>query len=235
MIRLACPRCKAILQQPDSMAGTAFSCPSCGQRLHIPLPPEMKSSPDIREGPPAGPSPSAQPPVHLAPPPVDSSSRNPSTPPPLPPLDKKPRAPDPDYDEDDDEYPSIAKRRPYRGRYSRETSVRAASSGFAWSLISMGMLLISIVLWFFIQAQHNRFGGDGGPLILITFLVILGSFILALLGIVFSSRGLDESNNYNRGQATAGLICGIIALVISCIVGLIFLCLGMLFWSVRGW
>src|SRR5262245_47145649 len=42
MIRFACPRCKAVLEQPEGVAGTQFSCPSCGQRLEAPKPAEAK-------------------------------------------------------------------------------------------------------------------------------------------------------------------------------------------------
>src|SRR5262245_55116251 len=43
MIRFACPRCKAVLERPENVAGSKFACPSCGQRLQVPLPPENKT------------------------------------------------------------------------------------------------------------------------------------------------------------------------------------------------
>ena len=43
MIRFLCPRCKAVLDQPENAAGTKLPCPSCGQRLQVPLPPENKT------------------------------------------------------------------------------------------------------------------------------------------------------------------------------------------------
>jgi hypothetical protein len=101
--------------------------------------------------------------------------------------------------------------------------------------MSMGLLLVSFVLGIMtVHSQHGRFLGDGEPLIVVILLVVLASLVLALMGIVFSSRGLDASNTYNRGQATAGLVCGIIALALGSIVALFFFCVGMIVWSVPG-
>jgi hypothetical protein len=236
MIRFACPRCKVVVQQPESAAGTQFACPSCGQRLQIPVPPADKSMLGdlVGEDHPV-PAQSAAPPQ----PPVVSASpgpaSTPATPPPLPPA-ARPSRRNRDFDDDyEDDFPSIARAASRRGRYSQESAVKAATSGLICSLISLGLLLVTFVLWVLtVHNQHVRFGGEGEPLVVVILLVILGSFVLALLGIVFSSRGLDESNRYNRGQATTGLVCGIISMVIGSIIGLFFLCVGMVFWSIPG-
>jgi hypothetical protein len=244
MIRFACPRCKSILEQPENVAGTNFACPSCGQRLQVPMIPESKARP----GDPAGndlPAPAsaaaAPPPIPLSPPPFVTASQRPvpasaaPSPPPAP-ARSPPRYRDCDDDYDDDDFPSIERHGSRRGKYSQEMSAKAAASGLVCSVLSLGLLLVTFVLWILIVQgqQRGRMGGDGEPLIAVILLLILGSFVLALLGIVFSSRGLDEGNRYNRGQATAGLVCGIVSLVIGSVVGLFFLCMGMVFWSIPG-
>ena len=143
---------------------------------------------------------------------------------------------DRDRDDDyDDEFSSIERHPSPRGRLSPEVSARAASSGLVCSLVSLALLLVSFVLAVAtFSNQHRRFGGENEPLVVIVLLVVLGSFALALLAIVFSSRGLDQSNTYNRGHATAGLVCGIISLVIGSLVGLFSFCMGMFVLSIRG-
>ncbi len=82
--------------------------------------------------------------------------------------------------------------------------------------------------------HHPRFGGGSeGPFFLISLVLALSSFMLSVMSIVYSNRGLDVSNNYNRGQATAGLVCGIITLVLSTLSGLFFTCVGIFFFSAR--
>ena len=248
MIRFACPRCKSVWQQPDSVAGTRFACPNCGQALQAPAPPEGKPLPDTPPDLPAS-VPSAivpQPPPTMATPLFVAESQQapepaprwPARPPPLPssaPAQSRRRDRD-DDDEFDDEFSSIARHAPRRGRFSPEVAARAASSGLVCSLVSLGLLLVSFLLSVLsLSNQRRRFGGENEPLFVIVLLVTLGSFVLALLAIVFSSRGLDQSNTYNRGQATAGLVCGIIALVIGSLVMLFSFCMGMFVWRIRGW
>jgi DNA-directed RNA polymerase subunit RPC12/RpoP len=313
MIRFACPRCKSVHERPDSVAGTKFACPSCGQRLEVPLHPESKTvmgnpmgtevpgaavppapppvpgadvqvrtvqgrehvfwycplcqsqvdvaldlgqsttrcphcskriavpQPTAAAAPPFAVPPAGQP-IPFAPPYV--TSQNPGgtsparrggeapEPPPVPEARSRRRDRD-DDDDDDDDFPSIERRAPRRGRYSKEVSARAASSGLVCALISLGLLLVTFVLWVVAAGNaRHRMGPDGEqPLFVVAFLVILGSFVLAILGIVFSSRGLDESNTYNRGQATAGLVCSIISLVIGSVLGLFLMCVGIFLMS----
>jgi hypothetical protein len=55
MIRFACPRCNAVLEATDQMAGKKTSCLKCLQRLEIPVPPQTKTvlAPLVSAGPPA--------------------------------------------------------------------------------------------------------------------------------------------------------------------------------------
>lgn len=253
MIRFACPRCKSILVQPDSGAGTAFACPSCGQRLHVPTvakandnpastpvatqqpPPASLTPPTVALSSAAPSEPSSLPPkaalpARAGPPPLDTSQDSDD----LSPGDARPRRRSWDREEDedheDDDVPSITRTSGRRGRYSRETAARAASSGFVVSLISLGLLVVTFIVWLVAaRGMRGRGPADRQPLVVIALVMVLASFVLAIVGIIFSTRGLDESNSYNRGQGTAGVVCSIIALVIASLVGLFFLCIGMMF------
>jgi hypothetical protein len=237
MIRFACPRCQAVLEQPEEAAGTTIACLSCGQHLQIPAAPTGRpvSSPEVS----ADTSGSMVP----APPLLASSRQMASAPPIAPPAASSestastPRRRDDDdreYDDyyDDDDVPSIARQR-WRGRYAPEFSAKAAFSGLMCSLLSMGLLVASFVLWIFTIENQNA-GMRGQPLIVLCFVVVVASIILALLGMIFSNRGLDDSNRHNRGQAMAGLVCGIVALVIGSVVGFFTFCMGLLILSFGG-
>ena len=238
MSRFACPRCKLILERSANVAGTQFSCPSCGQKLLVPRPAAQVET---------QPPPTAQRPAEVAsPPPLPLVSAT-QGPPPFPetaPAEQPPPAPsssrrhkwdDHDDDDSDDEF-SIERRSSGRGRYTKKNAARAASAGLVYSLVSFGILALSFVLWALgASARRGAFGGgEGEPLLVVVLVLILASFVLSLVGVVSSSRGLYESNTYNRGQATAGLVCGIIGLVLASIVGLLLLCVGMVLWSIPG-
>jgi hypothetical protein len=45
MIRFRCPKCHAVLKIRDSVAGRKGSCPQCGQRLQLPVPPPGEAVP----------------------------------------------------------------------------------------------------------------------------------------------------------------------------------------------
>jgi DNA-directed RNA polymerase subunit RPC12/RpoP len=38
MIRYTCPSCKTLLESPDHKVGTEVACPTCDERLRVPLP-----------------------------------------------------------------------------------------------------------------------------------------------------------------------------------------------------
>jgi hypothetical protein len=95
------------------------------------------------------------------------------------------------------------------------------------------MLGLSFVLWV-IMINNQNAGVRTQPLVLVIGVVVFVSLIFSLLGMIFSSRGLDESNRYKRGQATAGLVCGIVAVVVGSVVGFFTFCMGLLIWSFGG-
>ena len=43
MIRFSSPRCKSVIERPESDAGSKFSCGNCRQRLQVPMPPPNKT------------------------------------------------------------------------------------------------------------------------------------------------------------------------------------------------
>lgn len=49
VIRYGCPRCQKSLESPASLGGTKLTCPGCGQRLQIPLPPTPPAPPPINK------------------------------------------------------------------------------------------------------------------------------------------------------------------------------------------
>ena len=62
-------------------------------------------------------------------------------------------------------------------------------------------------------------------------LIGIVSFIMGLIGLIFSSRGLDPINQRNRGIAVAGLVCGIIGMVAGLIGSIFFFCVGLVLMS----
>jgi DNA-directed RNA polymerase subunit RPC12/RpoP len=297
MIRFLCPRCKAVLDQPENAAGTKMPCPSCGQRLQVPLPPENKTVLGAPLGtdvpltpsavpaalPPGGAAPQPEIPAPVAssthvqvrlvmgrehlfwpcpycqnsvdvpqdlgqmsvrcphcakkievpypggmprraapppPPPVNRPAAPlPPEPPPRPRYDDDHwdrRPPRRDYD-DDDRYP---RERPRASRARMDHAIRSAVSGLICSMIGLGLLLIAFFIWV-LSVQSMKTSTNQNGLLCILALVVGGSFVLSLLGTIFSSRGLYPENEHNRGAAVAGLVCGIIGLVISSLVGFI--------------
>ncbi len=318
MIRFMCPRCKAVLEQPDNAAGQKMACPACNQRLQVPLPAENKTvlGSAVENAPPlsaaAGsavveavpvtpapggaelpapaaasarvqirlvmgrehifwpcplcqnqvdvpqdlgqlavrcphcarkievPYPQGAPPRRAPPPP---SERPP--PPPPPPRSPAPYPPDPPLSREvgrsryDDDWDRPPPRRRYEDDYygppryrrsgqSPDQAARAAVAGLICSMISLGLLLVTLFIW--VLAAERRSTAES--LLCLMLIVVGASFVLGLLGTIFSSRGLYPENVHNRGAAVAGLVCGIIGLVISSLVGFILL-VAVMFWLDR--
>ena len=241
MIRFACPRCKTVLERPEHEAGTKFSCPGCQQRLQVPGPPENKTilgslvlptTPSAEQkstmGIKAGPLPD----VPAA------------TPPALPPL-SEPMARgarvDDSWDDPNDDSPRRSRRaerdlddydierRPdgARGGYDREACARSATVGFLCSMVSLGLIFAAMIIWLVVVAERRQFRRDIDPFVFVILALGLGSFVLGLVGTIFSGRGLDQVNTQNRGLAIGGLICGILGMVVGLIGSVIFFCIGM--------
>jgi hypothetical protein len=130
------------------------------------------------------------------------------------------------YDDDDDDDDYIGR----STGLDLHACTRAANSGLTCSLISLGLMVVSFVIWAAVASAGpppNR----QGVLVFILFIAVAIAFVLSLLGTIYSSRGMNPINETNRGVATSGLVCGIIGLVISAIVGLFVLCIGLVVFS----
>ncbi len=228
MIRFACPRCRVVLEKPVEAAQSKLPCPNCGQRLQVPDAPEQPTLPGV-------PMPSVA--VPPPPPPSDFVTANPSVYP-VAPVGKDPPPPPPtiadrrrlDYDDDPYDDEDFGYSRPRRLNRSEQVfASRAAATGLTMSLLGMGMLLVMFVLWIVVMEHHR--GRDSQPIFVVMALVCIGAFILGLMGVIFSSRGLDQGNYANRGSAVAGLVIGIIDLVLGTIVGLLLICAGTFLWT----
>ena len=230
MIRFGCPRCKAVLERPDSDAGSKLSCPSCQQRLQIPLPPEHKTvvgnlmgaeSAGIKAGPLTGSKPPAIPPEPrpLTTLPVAHDAWEDSR------EDRPRRGERARRDIDDDDEREGPRARSERG-YSLEDCTRAATVGFVCSLVSMGLIFTAMLLWMVLISERPH-GRQVDPFVFLILALGLGSFVMGLIGVIFASRGLDRINTQNRGLAVTGLVCGIIGMVIGLIGSTFFFCVGM--------
>lgn len=235
MIRFACPRCKTVLERPEHESGTKFACPGCQQRLQVPALPENKTilgnlvlptTPSADEKPTMG--------IKVGPLPVAPGA---ATPPALPtprpsaqdswddPADDSPRRSrhgDRAIDDYDIERPPSRS----RGGYDTESSARAASVGFWCSMVSLGLTFTAMIIWLVVAAERPR-GRDMDPFVFLILALGLASFVLGLVGTIFSGRGLDQVNTQNRGLAIAGLICGILGMIIGLVGSVIFFCIGM--------
>jgi hypothetical protein len=100
-----------------------------------------------------------------------------------------------------------------------------ATSSLICSLIGLGLLCVGgLVIVAVTAGRHTR---SSEAAIGVVFIVVtLASFMLCLVGTIMGGRGMNEVNEYNRGVGVAGLVCGIIGLIISSLCGLITL-LGM--------
>ena len=227
MIRFACPRCKTVHERPENEAGSKFACPNCQQRLQVPLPPENKTMIGSLVAPGRNP---------IAPPPAVPREPRPVTTIPVAndAWDDEPVAPPrrsrrADYDDDFD----IARPSSRAGRgYALEECTRAANVGFLCALVSLGLIFAAMIVWLVIVAEHPR-SREMAPFVFLILAIGIASFVLGLIGTIFASRGLDPVNTHNRGLAIAGLICGILGMVIGLIGSAIFFCIGMVVLSFR--
>jgi DNA-directed RNA polymerase subunit RPC12/RpoP len=200
-----CPHCHNPVDVPVA-SGAAVRCPDCGQRIAVPVVASRST--------PAAPTPAVRPAAAKA-------TRMSQAPVREAPTRAGPR--DRTEDERDVRFP----RRRYNDVESR-MAARGAIAGLSSSLASLGLLLLSFVLWILtIQAPRSRVRS----VLFIVFMIVSVSFILSFLGIIFGSRGTSPANETNRGMGVAALVCGIIALVLSSLVGMLVTCAGWVFIS----
>ena len=230
----SCPLCQNQVEAALDLAQPSIRCPHCARKIQVPPAPNPLAPP-----PPGPPSP---PPLAVPPPPLPAATTSwayhdhgPSHEDRGPPRRAYRSRHADDEDEDDFDYRPVP-RKP--ARYQPGYSTWAATSGFVCSLISLAILVLCFIFWILITEDH-RGGWNGNAqeingIVFLFLMATLASFILGILGVVFSSRGMDSSNDHNRGLALAGLICGIIGLVLSVIFAIPFLMCGMVIWLFRG-
>jgi hypothetical protein len=217
-----CNVCHGPVDIPVDLRQQSVRCPHCSQRIGVPAlpagalppPPPPVLVPERETYPLSDPVPVAAP--------ARRSRRDDDWERDRPRRRRRPR----EYDDDDDDFLT----RPGPGAPDLPECMRKASSGLMCSLISLGCLFVALIIWIAGVAAGTR-PDRQGILVFVIFIVVAIAFVLSLLGTVFSSRGLNPVNESNRGLATAGLVCGIIGLVISAIVGLFVMCIGLVIWS----
>lgn len=110
-----------------------------------------------------------------------------------------------------------------RGRYLHPTS--AGMVGFIFSAVSLGLLIVVAILWFFLSQDQEQGHNERQRWMFYWFLFLdLVSFLSAVIATVLSGRALSPSNPLYRGFAVMGLILGILEIVLTMLFGLIMTC-----------
>ncbi|MFO0966799.1 MAG: hypothetical protein U0793_14600 [Gemmataceae bacterium] len=251
MLRCACTFCSAALELPDHQAGAPFACPNCGRTFTVPFSPgnpQSYTASSVPEDKPANLPLSSLPAARRVDDPKASLLKGavevPATddprrpkpirldpvPPPAPPRRDRPVSRDPHGDEEDEagDYFQTGRR---RAAASPQLAARAAQIGFTCTLIGLFGILAGLYVFFTFQRR-------GDPNIMETVCLVLSfvalvMFILTLLGVIYSGRGLDASNEQNRGLGVAGLVGGILGLTLSVVGGAITLLCGVFLHMLR--
>jgi hypothetical protein len=210
-----CDFCKTELNMPLGSTGLSVECRGCKRFVQVP---EVPAS-------------SRPVPAPLPPPPM--------SPPPPPPEPRQPRYAsrrEDDYDEEDDydDEPAPPRRRrryfsrswedrPFRANpYTLRQLTRAATGSLICSLLGLGLSFFAVLLFLIVvdSRPHWQNRPDQTGIMVLALMMLIVSFVLSLVGVIFGSRGMNHINTENRGVATAGLVCGIIGLIISSLLGL---------------
>jgi DNA-directed RNA polymerase subunit RPC12/RpoP len=192
-----CIYCQTELASAVANVGLSVQCPTCNQQVPIPSPPTGTEL-AARYSPP--------------PRPAYGGGRGPD------------REPEPEPEPPGRSY------RPPRLRRNRERfeddlirqpgpHARAANAGLTCGVFGLGLFLVLFFLFMSLVSHHPSRDSARG-VAAVSLLIVLASFILSLLGVVFGARGMSPVNDYNRGMGIAGLVCGIVGLVLNCFCGL---------------
>lgn len=226
---VACPKCTTRLKIPDGASGNV-KCPKCASIFAAPSPPPAPAFEVVGDAP-------------MPPPPARPAAKPASPSPPAfevvdEPQPKKRVAVVPD-DEDDDDRPRSKRRReddeddrPRRKRTRRRDDEdddfdiaerRPAGNRSAYGAAKIGMLLVSISLWLYLGtfALLGLFlliawMGASIPtgLMILTGLLGLGNWVVALVGLGFCIAGPSQS----RGLAIAATAVAAVHLVMAFVV-----------------
>ena len=127
-----------------------------------------------------------------------------------------------DYDDFDD----FDQRRPRQ----REGQTSAGLIAFIFSMVSIGLLAIVGVLWFFLsqEEQLQQPNAEAHRWLMIWFLFLnMLSFVAALLAIILAARGLSPTNYLHRGYSLIALILGVVEIMLTIGVGSFTFCCGL--------
>ncbi len=232
-----CPMCQAQVSVAVDLGQITVRCPQCTKRIDVP------SVRGVPRGD-AGQQIKASLPQSA---PAAPALEGPALEPEVLPLSEPPRRrPAAEERWDDDRYDDRPRRR--RSRYdddselgirrytaagrpgSEDECARSSTTGFLCSIIGIALLFVAAILWMLMVAEGPR-GGDSSPFVFLILFIGIISFVLGLIGVIFSGRGLDPINQRNRGIAVAGLVCGIIGMVVGLIGSVFLFCAGLVLMS----
>jgi hypothetical protein len=123
------------------------------------------------------------------------------------------------YDEDEEDLDIGS-----RGGYRPPSSAGLIAS--ISSLIGIGLLIIIGVLCWVLFAESDPEGSR--LLVFCLFFLDLAAFVSSIISLVQGLRAQNPMNYLYRRHGLFGLICGIINLLLSLVVGLVVLCAGLL-------
>jgi branched-subunit amino acid permease len=108
----------------------------------------------------------------------------------------------------------------------RDRPTNAGMIGFIMALVSLGLLGIVAVLWFAMeQEDRQQQNSERYRLLLYWFTFLdIGSFFIAVTATASAIRGLAPSNPLYRGWSLTALILGVIEILVTAFLGLIFFC-----------
>jgi DNA-directed RNA polymerase subunit RPC12/RpoP len=197
-----CPQCQGEVQVAVEAAPSTMPCPHCSQRIMVP-----QQAPTIAHCPGETPREVVQPAFPEPPSVARFRSAQPA----------RRWTYDEDYEDD---------RRFVRGSgRDIDSLTRASLVGLICSLAGLALLVLSFLVGVVAQAgwRHRE-----PAVIWLALFLVIGAFVLDLLGTIFGSRGMNPINTDNRGMGVAGLVCGIVGMVLASVAGIFLFCAGML-------
>jgi hypothetical protein len=220
-----CPLCHTQVSVALDLCMATVRCPQCTKRIDVPRAPES-SAQQFKTAPAPDVLPVVEPPRRFRG--YDDDSRDGRREDYRDDYDDRPRRRRSRY-EDDDYEPRIRRYTASGRPASEEECARSSTTGFLCAVIGIALLLVAAIIWVVMVAEGPR--GQASPLVFLILLIGIISFVLGLIGVVFSSRGLDPINQRNRGIAVAGLVCGILGMVVGLIGSIFFFCIGLVLMS----
>jgi hypothetical protein len=124
------------------------------------------------------------------------------------------------YDEEEDDL-DIGPRRGYQPPSS------AGLYALISALIGVGLLaIIGVLCWILFAEVAGQ--DEARALWFGLFFLDLAAFVSSIFSLILGVRAQSPTNYLYRGHGLAGLICGIVNLLLSLVVGLIVMCAGLL-------